>query len=243
MKLNLPSPGEKTPPAYTDPPLLIIFGKIKIGKTTVCSQLPNHLIVDFTGKETAELECTKIVVKTKQEYAELYKRREDLKQYDYLVLDNASAMEILWDEMGVDNHRATPKGRGWEGDSCVQMEYGLGYFYWRAMLRKYFLGLVGYAKHTILVAHVKDKFIDKPVVPIEAKSIALTGQNANIATQDASAVGYLYRSRAGSLHIDFQATDSLSCGARTPHLKGQKFPFCWGRIYTQDERLKEPLKE
>lgn len=63
--------------------------------------------------------------------------------------------------------------------------------------------------------------VEKGGEEMNERSLDLTGKSSPILCSQVDAIGYLRRDENKTI-IDFETSDSLLCGARSPHLKGQQ---------------------
>ena len=73
----------------------------------------------------------------------------------------------------------------------------------------------------ILLGHVKDKLVEKEGKEMTERGLDLTGKSSSILCSQVDAIGYLYR-RDNKTIINFQSSEKLICGARSPHLKNKE---------------------
>lgn len=73
----------------------------------------------------------------------------------------------------------------------------------------------------IILGHVRDKLIEKKGKEMTERGLDLTGKSASILCAQVDAIGYLYRHENKTI-INFQSSESLISGARSPHLKGRE---------------------
>lgn len=74
----------------------------------------------------------------------------------------------------------------------------------------------------IILAHMKDKFVDKETGQVSDVDIDLSGKMRKIALREASATGHLYRESNGDLVANFESANAVNVGAWCKHLIGQK---------------------
>ena len=96
--------------------------------------------------------------------------------------------------------------------------------------------------HTILIAHLKDKMIEKKGKEISAKDLDLTGKIKSMTCADVDAIAYLYREDNKTI-LNFQSSDEVLCGARPLHLQNKVIEIAemtkdglvadWSLIYTE----------
>ena len=73
----------------------------------------------------------------------------------------------------------------------------------------------------VLVAHVKEKMINKEGEELSEMSIDLTGKLGDILCGEADAIGYVYRKKNDTI-ISFEGGDNSIREARANHLRGKK---------------------
>jgi hypothetical protein len=157
-------------------------------------------------------------------------------QYPFVTIDTVSAMEDWAEIRGTQRYKLNPTGKNFQGTSVLELPHGHGYLWLRLAFQE-LLGLFsGTTKRLILVCHLRDKFLDKGGQEVAVKDLELTGKIRNITASKADSIGYLYRNLAtnqGKLMVSFQTFESVSCGSRCEHLKGQNFEFDWKKVYKE----------
>jgi replication-associated recombination protein RarA len=132
-------PFEPKKPLNQDPRFMILFGKPKTGKTTICGSIPNSLIVDMESKGTDDedggswhIECVSLKAKTLKDIGAIIKAIKDFKNehgkdpYDVIVLDHASKLEEIAEDYALILYNATPQGKNYTG-KMSEMGQGYGY--------------------------------------------------------------------------------------------------------------------
>lgn len=233
-------PKEPSARRKLSPRRLVLFAHTKVGKTTACSMLPNHLIVDLEdGSSYTEgiVLNVKEVVKQKEtnplsvlqelgKKLDAYYAENKSYPYDYLVVDTTSGLEEFARTYATILYRNTPIGKTFQGtDVVTELPNGAGYGWLRQAFDILLKPLEGKAnKCVILVAHVKDSSIEKNGKDLKAKDLMLTGKLKQIVCADADAIGYMYRNTAGQTMISFKTSEQdLASGSRCEHLSGQEF--------------------
>lgn len=100
----------------------------------------------------------------------------------------------------------------------------------------------------IILAHIKDKQVNKETGQVTDTDIDLSGKMRKIALREASATGHLYREANGDLIANFESTSGINVGAWCKHLVGQKVVlgrvpdpktretiFDWSKLYVKEE--------
>ena len=117
-KSKIELPTTVRPPKATNLRNLLIYGKEKSGKTTACSQLPNHLIIDV---EDGSEFITGNVIQPPKEMGpvsrskwlkELAKTiREAGYPYDYVIIDTISQLDVEAELVGTWNYMNSIAGK------------------------------------------------------------------------------------------------------------------------------------
>lgn len=221
-------PMEPTPPLETSPKELIIFGKPKVGKTSLLSNLPKCLILDFEdGSDYISGMKLKI-----DSIAQLRLVGNEIKKqkypYQYIVVDTVTALENMCINYAEDIYAATVTGKNWftEGKpkykTIINMPQGAGYQWLRTAYEKVLNYIRTLAPRIILIGHVKDIMLEKNGTEVNSMDLDLTGKIKRITASNSDAIGYLYR-KGNKNFISFKTSDEVSCGARPTHLKNAEF--------------------
>ncbi len=119
----------------------------------------------------------------------------------------------------------------WE--SVLTLPNGAGYYWLRTCMVRWLERFYKIADHIILVAHLKDKFIEnKKGLEVSVKDIDLTGKMRNIVSARMDAIGYVYR-QEDKLMISFKSDETVVCGSRCEHLKGADIEADWNKIFIE----------
>ena len=73
----------------------------------------------------------------------------------------------------------------------------------------------------IILAHLKDKLLEKDGKEMTERGIDLIGKSASILSANVDAIGYMYREDNKTL-VNFKPSESVTCGSRCDHLKDHK---------------------
>lgn len=203
-----------------NPRRLLIYSKPKVGKTTICATLENALLLDLEeGTDFVESMSVKIPdIATLKAYGDLIKANN--KPYEYLVIDTVTKLEDICLPMALDLYKQTPMGRSFSGDNVLSLPNGAGYYWLREAFSRVLSYIETLAPNIIMLGHVLDKVIDVKGKEVNASDIDLTGKLKRIACQDSDAIGYMYRENDQTF-LNFNSSDTITCGARPQHLKGQ----------------------
>jgi len=230
-------PTEKSKPKHIDPRVLLMYSIPKAGKTTLLSQLDNCLIVDLENG-TDYLECLKVNINSFQELEELIIALRKNNPYKYIAIDTITRLEEWAEKKATVNYKASNIGKNFNGESVLQLTspngFSPGYLWLRQAFNKYIDTLASLTDRLILVAHLREKEIEKDSKMVSAKDLDLTGKSRSyVCSAFADAIGYIYRNEMNEMMINFKSAENVVCGSRCAHLAGQKFKFEWQRIYTE----------
>lgn len=223
-----------------DPSLLIIYGPIKSGKTTLINSLDNNLILDLEKgtkylnslsvniigivPPKKETEDNKKIRETKKEYYLTEIGKEIVtsgKKYDFITLDTVTMFEEMLKIPALDLYKSTSIGSTFEGNDILDLARGAGYYYIRKVYDEYIEKLKKLTPRLILIGHLKENIVNKGTKEVSSKEIDLVGKLKTIACANADAVGYLYRGENSEIRITFKSSEEIVCGSRCQHLKGQ----------------------
>jgi GTPase SAR1 family protein len=231
--MNLPT--TKTPIARRDPRVIVLYGSPKVGKTTVLSQLDSNLIID-NENGTDYIEALKVKVSTIQELRDVAAalKKEPMK-YQRITLETVTTLEDWAEELGTKNYKRSTTGKNFQGPTCLTLANGGGYLWLRLAFKELIELFSGVTGTLILVAHLREKSLESGGKEVTTKDIELTGKIRTIVCAFADAVGLLYRDK-DKLMITFESKETVLCGSRCDHLKGQTFEMDWSKIFVEDQR-------
>ena len=224
--MSLILPKEKSTPKVNNPKFLILFGRPKAGKSTLMANLDNNLIIDLENGYQA-LSALVVQARTVNDFAEIANAlREEIKKegkfpYKYITIDNATRLEEMCLSYAVQLYRQTPMGKTYQGTDIRTLPNGSGYMYLRQAVRKVIDMFRDMCESLVLVAHVKEKMINKEGEELSEMSIDLTGKLGDILCGEADAIGYVYRKKNDTI-ISFEGGDNSIREARANHLRGKK---------------------
>lgn len=247
-------PTEKVKAETQNPQRLAIFAKPKTGKTTSLSLLDDCLILDLENG-TKSVDALKVNINSIEELEQVCQAiYKDEKKYKYLAIDTISKLEEWCEWEATENYMKSTIGKKFnrdeqgnllprkQWDSVLTLPQGGGYYYTRLAFKRWLNIFDKLAPHIILVAHIKDKFINEMGREINVNAIDLTGKLAGIVSASCDSIGYLFVDRKTSnLMITFDSK-FIEGGSRQEHLKGQTFPLLemednkivknnWNKIY------------
>ena len=222
-------PTKPKVPIKVNPKFFILFSKPKAGKTTALSLLENNLLIDiedgsdFVGGMTVKANNMDDIRSIKDA---LIKSKDEGKQYKYITLDTATALEDMVGELAIKLYKDTPMGANYgkkKGEDDVRkLPNGAGYLFLREAYEK----VVDIFKQfptecLILTGHVVDKMVNKNGEEVSEMQLDLTGKLGRIMYSRADAVGFLYR-EGNKCIINFDGGGDVIIEARPAHLRGKK---------------------
>lgn len=231
-------------PKFLNPRVLLAYSVPKAGKTTIISQLPNHLILelepggaDYVSARVQEINKAKEFTETLAAIA-----ASKTKVCEYLVVDTITKLDEWSEIVGTYNYMNRPQGKKFNRVGEVEsgaviphtdkrfetvhdLGQGYGYRHSREVMTDWYdklMELITLDKVTyiILLAHVKDKFVEaRNGDSVESIDINLTGKVKSIYASRVDAVGHFYR-EDGKGYLSFNNEFKVVCGGRCPHLDG-----------------------
>lgn len=261
-------PKTRRGPIALNPKRLIIFSKPKVGKTELVSDLPNNLILDLE-EGTKFVECMSMNIENldhlKKVCEAIYLAKVNGEHsYDYLTIDTISRLEewVVWEAtesymntaIGKNFNRYTDldqqQGLGVKGElkprtmwqSILELPNGAGYGPFRNHFLKWLNVFDKLAPNIILVAHIKDKYVQDQGKEVIANTIDLMGKLSSITASLADAIGYIYRDHKNNRNmITFKSKAEIESGSRIERLLQEEFPISekkdgklithWDKIY------------
>ena len=219
-----------------NPQTLLIYALPKVGKTTICAQLENSLIIEaeFGGADFVE-GCIVDVEKPSVFEEVLSSIESSGKTYKYIVIDTLTKLDEWSEIIGTYNYMDKAQGRKFNRDEKGQVIYhtdnrfesvhelgnGAGYQHSRNQMVAWYDRIIKLAPHIIFLAHIKDKFVESKVGDtVETLEINLTGKLKSIIPSRVDAVGYLRR-KGKECFLNFDNDYKVVSGGRCPHLHGE----------------------
>lgn len=228
-------PETRNEKVRVNPRKIILFSKPKVGKTEAISRLDNCLLIDVEeGSEYVSAMKIDIIAEARKQgllpIVALQKLIEQLQAentkkgqylYKYGVIDTVTALEEIALPYAGHLYRSTPQGKNWQGDDVTTLPNGAGYWFLRKALSQTLNDLEKCFETLIILGHVKDKLVETNGKEMNERGLDLTGKSAAILCSQVDAIGYLYREDNKTI-VNFKPSDSLTCGARSEHLKDAK---------------------
>lgn len=241
-------PTERSKVTTYNPRLMVLFGKPKCGKSTLMASLDNNLIIDLEDGYRS-LSVMAVQARTANDLFEIRqaivdKGKEDSKMpYKFITIDNATRLEEIALVYAAALYRNTPMGSSWgklkdaKGNMIKDpktgkfaddpkadvrtLPQGSGYLYLRQAVRKLIDMFKPLCESLILVAHVKDKQIQKNGEEMSEMCVDLAGKLGDLICGEADAIGYIFRDK-NKTFISFEGGENTIKEARPIHLRGKK---------------------
>jgi len=216
--MELPTKPEKA--KQENPKFLILFGKPKSGKTELISRLENNLIIDLEDGSDY-VDGLKIKVHTVEELLEAKKAIQEAgNPYDYITLDTGTALEEMCLPLAKKLYMSTPMGKNFKDDDVRKLANGAGYLYIREAFMKILNAFRATTKHLILIAHTKDRTINRDGKELSEQLVDLSGKLGSIVSSKADAIGFVYRKK-NETRVNFNGGEDFVVEARPQHIRGK----------------------
>ena len=121
-------PVKKREAIRQNPRFMVLFGKPKIGKTTVASLLDDNLIIEMEDRGADYVSGYIVDVRSAKELIEVAKELEKSeKRYKYITLDSATEMEDkIVMPLAIRLYQNTIMGKDYKGDDLRKLPMGAG---------------------------------------------------------------------------------------------------------------------
>ena len=247
-------PTEKIKSTLKNPKRLIIYGKPKVGKSSIIAELDNCLMLDFEqGSDYVDavkikIDCLAISHKDVDSQVSMeevaIKILQANKPYKFLAIDTATAFEHMCLREALEMYKQIPMGRSFTGDDILSLPNGAGYYWLRKAFDKWLTIFDKLADNVILIGHMKDKYINDNGKEVVISALDLTGKIGPVTAAKSDAIGFIYRNKEKQTVISFNSSQS-EVGSRCDHLKGKdiviaeedkdgNFKTFWDRIFIEE---------
>lgn len=223
---------QKTPAKATDDLRhLVIYGLPKIGKTTICSQLPDCLIIGFE-KGIDYVEGYKVRIRKYNELKEVLKDLMNDTRFKFVVFDTVTTMLEVLKEKAEEIFASTSMGKNWfttlkhEYKDILNLPKGAGYGYVKEAL----VNIMDFLdddskfklpKNYIWIAHSKDTVVDTVGgYDIRFKDIDLPANIKSALSVRAGAIGYAKRNN-NKVELSFITNNEYLAGCQVEDLSGR----------------------
>jgi hypothetical protein len=256
LEKDLPIKPRKAP--NVNPGVMLIYSSPKAGKTSICAQLPNSLLIECEPGGADYVDANVVNVSGPKEFNSLLDKIKDSKnKYQYIIIDTVTKLDEWAEIVGTYNYMNKTQGQKWnrEGglatgtkilhtdprfETVHELGQGFGYQHSRSVMADWYDRISTLAPNIILLAHIKDKLIEtKKGEIVEAMDINLTGKVKTIYASRADAIGYFYREEGTGI-LSFDNEFKVLSGGRCQHLNSQivisekkdnKLVTYWDKIY------------
>ena len=119
-------PREKVKALSHSPRKTVIYSKPKTGKTSLCAELENSLIIDLE-RGSDFIDAVKVTCTSPKEIKELCD--EVVKQgkpYQYAIVDTITKLEDMVLGYALQLYKATPMGKSFAGNNVLTLPNGAG---------------------------------------------------------------------------------------------------------------------
>ena len=245
MSIVLELPKEKTvSPLYDKVTKLVLVGHQGTGKTQLCANLPNSLVIDFEdgckdhyhakrmnlkevantnniGLGTAFLETIKAI--------KLANVKAGGYVYDYIVFDGITAIEKLAHLHATNLFKQSVVGKGMinKGNIINDVVTDVpesGWLWVHRAWEELYDQCIGLAKECVIfIAHAKQGSLVKQGIKLDANDMALTGKMKLSLLRDSDACAMVYRD-GNKVLFSFKTNEKdLTTKSRARHLNEKEF--------------------
>lgn len=230
----------------TNPRILLVISKPKIGKTPIAALVPNSLLINLEGRRADFVTAMKMDANSVSDIAQIGSLIIKAgRPYQTLIVDTTSALEEMCIPYGETLYANTGQGKNWfargtdgkiligadglqvpgEGrlkyGGLLNMPDGQGYGWLREAFFKIIAYLETLAPQLILMGHIKDIMLDKNSSNVSSIEVDLFGKTKGILARKCDAMGYMYRKGNQNI-ISFKSNDEQACGTTSHHLSGKE---------------------
>ena len=240
-------PSVPVPASRFNPRMALFYSAPKVGKTTAAAALPNSLILELEPSGADFLAARKIDVPDVKTLLAVLEKLTALREAktpacSRLVIDTVDALERMAGPWALDRYKSSVLGKDFKGTDLFELPMGAGYGRLRDAMGELCWLFAKAAEEVILLAHVRDKYIERPgVQDVATADVDLTGKCRAIVLGRCSSIGYMRRDFADNLFVNFKSSDTINCGSRCAHLTGKEIllgerkngalVFHWSKIY------------
>ena len=240
-------PTKPRKPENYNPRLLILFGRVKSGKSSCAASLADNLIIDLEDGYRA-LEAMVVRARNVHDIFAIRQAIEDkIRQtgkqpYRFITIDNSSRLEEMCLEYAAAKYRRTPMGTTFglkrdrdrniirvNGEPVIdpsadvrQLPSGQGWLYIREAVKDVIHMFLPLCQTLILICHVKDRQIQMDGAECSELAVDLSGKLGDIICGEADAVGSVFREKNKTI-ISFDGSGNTLREARPLHLRGKRF--------------------
>lgn len=258
------------PKTLFSPKNMLFYGPPKVGKTKILTELfpDRHLILEGDPEGASMYDCMWLPL-DKMNYEDFYKvinniiaqgegriatglKGKDSFPYVFISVDNATEIQEIarmsLTKEYLHEARKAPKQTDTQKEALADPEFritdlphGAGHLRLRERVKAMFNDLSRVCHKLIVIAHVKDKEIPSAAnTLVKVNDIFLDGKLSSIVAARMDVIGYLSRSKDGTLMVNFSSNDVAARGARFKYLAGKSIPFDWKTIIPDEFGLSVP---
>jgi hypothetical protein len=208
-----------------------IYANPKTGKTAMCAELNNALFLTFEKgidyHEVDYLDCSD-ASRLAESLSFISKNKEVINNYDYIVIDTLTAMELVFDNTFFyqKDKQASLLEKSNPGGPVTALPNGLGWGLLRTKILAFLDFLKEFKSTIIILAHIKDKLVNRDTGEIiQSAEIEARGKLGAIICSYSDAVGKLYRDKNNDLILSFRKDEinDAKLGCRLESLDSKEF--------------------
>lgn len=172
--------------------------------------------------------------------------------YEYIAHDDLGVIEEWVFDLALENFLGTLAGKSARGQGLKRVtdlpgqSGSPGWAYVWEEFDRMMWRIRRASPRAILIAHMKDKMVNKETGEVSDTDIDITGKMRKILLREASATGFMFRDRDSNLVVSFKNASGINCGAWCRHLVGREIVLgeldgerrtvCdWSAIYPKQE--------
>lgn len=228
-------PTAPLPPTTTEPRTVAFYGDQKIGKSETIAklgQLPGSLLHVDTHNGTAFINTRRVTVESLADWLELGRQLPaawKAAPFRWLAIDVLDDVENWAEEQATADYRRFPIGRGFGGQSVLELDKGLGYNFLRNAMLELVKPVWGNNWWTtIFVVHSRAKWLgENPTATSDqanSDQLDLTGKVRKLVCNKVDAVGHFTKTN-GQLQLSFVTQEKIICGLRARYLHNKVVKF------------------
>jgi hypothetical protein len=211
----------KTKKVLTYPPLSLIMGVAKVGKSCKCAELQNTLVLDLEQRGYDHLDVeAKIKVENLGVLKEALKVFFEGDEFDNLVIDHIRCLTNFFAETITSSNNVK---------FIQEISYGKGIGELKQDIESFFKYVIrNLAKHpskrVVIVGHAINKNGEV--------RLDIDGKNEELVMSLVDAIGYVDRDPiSGQTNINFNYQSGCEFGCRNPNLSKYNGPFDWIELF------------
>ncbi len=241
-------PTTTLPATRRNPSTLVLYGGYKVGKSTVLGQLKDCLTIVADPKGHDFISSMRVQVNNMAEFDDACRAvlaaKAGPSPYKRVAIDTLTQIEDWCEDEATKLYKASAMGVNFKGSTVLMLPDGAGYAWLRKVFEARLNIIKQLAEEVIVICHLKDMVRDDKLKAVNAGEVSqanvdLVGKNKKAVCAQFDSIGFLNRRpaptatdpRATALWVSFKTSETVSCGSRSEHLRGNEFEFAWEKIY------------